>query len=73
MLKYFPAGKPIDTPLDIPERTAEGIVEWLYGQLAKQEEEKKEQEQKEEAELASHLDEEEEEQIPSETGVEEEL
>ena len=73
MLKYFPAGKPIDTPLDIPERTAEGNVEWLYGQLAKQEEEKKEEQQKEEAELASHLDEEEQEQILSEIGVEQEL
>ena len=46
MLKYFAEDAPLEDALDIPERTAEGIVDWLRAQLAEQTRSKKEREMK---------------------------
>lgn len=50
VLKYFPEGEPLENALDIPERTADGIVDWLRSQLAEQTRRKKEREMKMEME-----------------------
>lgn len=46
VLKYFAEGEPLENALDIPERTADGIVEWLRAQLVEQSRRKKEMEMK---------------------------
>ena len=35
ILRYFREGEPIENNVDIPERTAEGITEWLNNELAR--------------------------------------
>ena len=47
----------------IPEKTAQGIVEWLNHELIANQEARKNQEMKEAMEMASMLDEEEEEEV----------
>ena len=46
VLKYFAEGEPLENALDIPERTPDGIVEWLRAQLVEQSRRKKEMEMK---------------------------
>lgn len=46
MLKYFAEGEPLENALEIPERTPDGIVEWLRAQLVEQTRRKKEMEMK---------------------------
>lgn len=35
VIKFFPEGEPLENALDIPERTAEGINDWLNSNLAR--------------------------------------
>lgn len=45
-MKYFAEGEPLENALEIPERTPDGIVEWLRAQLVEQTRRKKEMEMK---------------------------
>ena len=73
-MKFFPADQPLENNIDIPERTAEGINDWLNSNLASQmiliiyneigiANEKKVQEELEALNLASQLDDDEEEEV----------
>ena len=73
-MKFFPADQPLENNIDIPERTAEGINDWLNSNLASKmiliiyneigiANEKKVQEELEALNLASQLDDDEEEEV----------
>ena len=34
-IRYFREGEPLENNVDIPERTADGIIEWLNNELAR--------------------------------------
>ena len=72
-MKFFPADQPLENNIDIPERTAEGINDWLNSNLASKmiliiyneigiANEKKVQEELEALNLASQLDDDDEEE-----------
>ncbi|KNB45677.1 disulfide isomerase [Blastocystis sp. subtype 4] len=73
VIRYFREGEPLENNVDIPERTADGIIEWLNNELARAQQEKKEKEEKTQMELASDLDDEEVEEVASENLEEQEL
>ena len=62
-VRFFAEGEPLENNKVIPEKTAQGIVEWLNHELIANQEARKNQEMKEAMEMASMLDEEEEEEV----------